>query len=223
MNYEQTYMQMYESAEKVAFSESVRKKKLQDWTESEIERIITELEQRPSQELVCWVGPHGIGPYDPIKVLDYTYGRKNELEHNQEEMKRLKRRGVRTNRWAYQIHSTSDLRMLREVLRLRRTATINPIHILLRALKDPILEGIDCICPSNYPKLAITLVNLSSDTFISEWRYGIGEIKYECHVHRNGIGEQIKRAFENGVRGGGSRKLTSVRSKEELDVLIQQS
>lgn len=96
----------------------------------------------------------------------------------------------------------------------------NNLGILRQALEDPKLEDLPCICPSHSPQLTRVLKELPPDAYVSEWRYGMGDIRYEYHVHRNGAALQLREAFSNGARGGHPR-LTAVYSREELEKLIQ--
>lgn len=95
------------------------------------------------------------------------------------------------------------------------------INVLKKALDDPRLDGLTCISPSESSVLARIVTTLPTDAYISEWRYGIGEIKYVYHVHTNGIIPQLKDLFEKGIRGG-HPKLTALYSKEELEDIIKQ-
>lgn len=97
----------------------------------------------------------------------------------------------------------------------------NNLPIANMALQDPKLEGVDCICRSNYPGLVDIVEGLPSGAYVSEWRYGMGETRYEYRVHQDGIGEQLRKAFESGVRFG-HPWLTAVYTKDELKKLIQQ-
>lgn len=92
--------------------------------------------------------------------------------------------------------------------------------VLRKALDDPKLEGLACISPSESSVLAKIVTTLPTDAYISEWRYGIGEIRYVYHVHTNGIIPELRKLFEKGI-GGGHPKLTALYSKEELINLIR--
>jgi len=95
----------------------------------------------------------------------------------------------------------------------------NYLSILRKALKDLKLDGLTCISSSESPRLSEIVKNLSPDACISEWRYGMGNIRYEYHVHQDGIAEQLREAFKNGVSGG-HPKLTAIYSREELKKII---
>lgn len=97
----------------------------------------------------------------------------------------------------------------------------NNLAVLRRALEDPKLEDLPCICPSHIPQLISVLKELPPDACVSEWRYGMGDIRYEYRVHGNGAALQLREAFSNGARGG-HPTLTAVYSREELERLIQQ-
>lgn len=93
------------------------------------------------------------------------------------------------------------------------------LAVLKKALKDPKVQGLSCISPNNKPKLLEILRELPSTSYLSEWKYGMGQIKYVYHVH-NGKGVKLKEAFDNGARGG-HPKLTGVYSKKDLQAIIQ--
>ncbi len=96
------------------------------------------------------------------------------------------------------------------------------VETLRKASEDPEIEGLDCISQENLPKLIEVLAELPDDGCISEWRYGWGEIEYKCRIHKNGVVNLLQEAFEKGVRGGGSQKLTGVYSKQRLRETIQE-
>lgn len=93
--------------------------------------------------------------------------------------------------------------------------------VLKKALDDPQLEGLACICPSESSVLARIVKTLPTTAYVSEWRYGIGEIKYVYRVHTNGIIPELKGIFEKGIKGG-HPQLTALYSREELVRIIQQ-
>jgi hypothetical protein len=95
------------------------------------------------------------------------------------------------------------------------------LGVLKSALADPALEGVECICPSNYSKLRTVISDLPPDAHISEWRYGDGQIRYRYHTHVDGAGARLREAFENGARGG-NPTLTAVYLKKDLDAIIQE-
>jgi hypothetical protein len=97
------------------------------------------------------------------------------------------------------------------------------LKTLKKALEDPKIEGLDSISSDDTSRLTEIVDELPSDGCISEWRYGVGIIKYEYHIHKNGIFNPLKEAFEKGVRGGGPRRLTAVYCKEDLQKIIQSS
>ncbi len=97
----------------------------------------------------------------------------------------------------------------------------NHISTLQRALKDPKIEGITCICDAEMNRLKKIIPSLPANAIISEWKYGIGQVHYEYHIHTNGNSVQLKEAYEQNVRGG-HPKLTALYSIEQLNALIQQ-
>ncbi len=97
------------------------------------------------------------------------------------------------------------------------------VATLRRALEDPRIEDLDSINPNNTSRLIKIVNKLPEAGCISEWRYGLGEIKYEYRIHNNGISNPLKEAFEKGVRGGGPRRLTGVYFKRDIQKIIQKS
>ena len=95
--------------------------------------------------------------------------------------------------------------------------------ILKKALEDPKIEDLDSISSDASSRLAEIVNELPNGGCISEWRYGLGQIKYEYRLHKNGISDQLKEAFKKGVRGGGPRRLTAVYCKQEIRKIIQKS
>jgi hypothetical protein len=98
----------------------------------------------------------------------------------------------------------------------------NPIDTLRKALNDPKLEDLPCICPAHNSELIRILRKLPSDAFVSEWRHGQGIVRYEYHVHMNGVGASLRDAFDKGAKGG-YPTLTAVYSREELEKISQES
>ncbi len=90
---------------------------------------------------------------------------------------------------------------------------VNYLNTLRRALEDPKLEGLSSLSNRMFGLVP-------QNCYVSEWRVGMGEIRYEYRVHRSEIGEELKRAFLEG-NSGGHPKLTGVYSKEDLRRLNQ--
>jgi len=85
-----------------------------------------------------------------------------------------------------------------------------------KALKDPQIKGLECICPSDKSALRKVLINLPDDEWVSEWRYGMGEIFYRYHRHLNGLGQKLKKAYDEGKRAG-HPFFTGIFSKQDLE------
>jgi hypothetical protein len=96
----------------------------------------------------------------------------------------------------------------------------NYLSILKAALKDPVLENIDCLFCGESSGLIGVIDSLPSDACISEWRYGLGEVKYEYHVHTYDISSKLREAFEMGFRAG-HPKLTAIYSKDKFKSIIK--
>lgn len=94
----------------------------------------------------------------------------------------------------------------------------NYIQILKKALNDPQVR-IDCISYSYDPKLIEYVRKMSSNLYISEWRYGIGEIRYEYHIHSKELAKKLIGALKKGAHGGHPR-LTAIYSKDKLEEII---
>lgn len=88
----------------------------------------------------------------------------------------------------------------------------NHLHILKRALEDPKLKGLTCICSSQYSILDKHLDRVPEGGSVSEWRYGNGSVFYEYRVHKKELSRELKQAFDEGARGG-HPKLTAVYSR----------
>lgn len=99
---------------------------------------------------------------------------------------------------------------------------VNYLNVLKKALADPKLDNLECISDGVDSKLVEILEGLPLDSYISEWKYGFGEIKYEYHIHKGEVAEQLKEAFRNGARGG-HPGLTAVYLKKELEALTLKS
>jgi hypothetical protein len=94
------------------------------------------------------------------------------------------------------------------------------LPILNKALKDSKVEGLVCISPDYKKRLSEIIKDMPSEAYLTEWRYGVGEIYYVYYMHTNGIGPKLKEAFEKDFRGG-HPKLTAVYQKKELEHIIQ--
>lgn len=59
----------------------------------------------------------------------------------------------------------------------------NYINVLRKAIKDPKIPKLDCICSSNKSRLIKLVQEVPKHAHISEWRYGLGKIRYNYHLH----------------------------------------
>ena len=93
-------------------------------------------------------------------------------------------------------------------------------HIILfkQALKDPQIEGLECICPHFVRELSKLVTNLPDNAWVSEWGYG-GQYRY--YRHSNDIGLKLKQFYDLGKRGG-NPKLTNVYSKKRLEIILHE-
>jgi hypothetical protein len=99
--------------------------------------------------------------------------------------------------------------------------TQNKVALLKKGLQDPTLEGLTCIGPSEASQLVKVFNALPQDGCVSEWKYGVGEVTYRYHIHGGDTAAGLRRAFEEGIRGG-HPTLTAVYTKKELQELISQ-
>src|SRR3989338_7618615 len=91
----------------------------------------------------------------------------------------------------------------------------NYILRLRKGLQDQKIENLTCITSSNLLRLRGLISDIPDGAYISEWRYGMGDIKYEYHIHVGNGAKELKEAYESGAIGG-HPKLTGLYSKEEL-------
>lgn len=73
-------------------------------------------------------------------------------------------------------------------------------HITLfkQALKDPQINGIECICPSFVKGLSKLVTNLPDNAWVSEWRY---RGQYLYHGHSENIGLKLKQFYDQKKKG----------------------
>lgn len=93
------------------------------------------------------------------------------------------------------------------------------IDTLQQALKDPELEGVDCLVPENRDLVAKALEEFPDATHISEWRYEMGRITYKYHVHGVELGEELKRLAAEG-KTSRHPKLVDVYEVSQLDTIL---
>ena len=93
-------------------------------------------------------------------------------------------------------------------------------HIVLfrQALKDPKIDGLECISPRFRDELSRLVKHLPEDHWVSEWRYG-GEYAY--YEHTADIGPKLKKFYEQGKKAG-NPKLTNVYSKKRLEIILHE-
>ncbi|MBI4155110.1 hypothetical protein HY498_03425 [Candidatus Woesearchaeota archaeon] len=85
-----------------------------------------------------------------------------------------------------------------------------------KALKDPQIKGLECICPSGRVALQKVLKTLPDNVWVSEWRYGMGIVSYRYYLHINGLGLKLKKAYDEGKRAG-HPFFTGIFSKQDLE------
>jgi len=95
------------------------------------------------------------------------------------------------------------------------------ISLLRQALSDPKLEDLACITSDSIRSLQSIAEQLPVGEGISEWRIGLGIIKYEYHLHKQGMAVQLKKALNKRISGGGPHKLTGVYFKKNLQEIIR--
>lgn len=61
----------------------------------------------------------------------------------------------------------------------------------------------------NILKEVIKDPKIDLDGCISEWKYGMGEVKYVYHIHTKETATKLKEAYRRGIRGG-HPKLTAI-------------
>lgn len=98
---------------------------------------------------------------------------------------------------------------------------MNARQIFKRALKDPILEGIDYINQLNLIRIVDTIKKLPEGAYISEWKHSLRKAQYEHHIHTDGIKDRLIKLYSDNVRGG-NPKLLNLYSKKELEDIIQE-
>ncbi len=94
-----------------------------------------------------------------------------------------------------------------------------PIILFKQALKDPQIEGLECICPSLVGELSRLVKELPDSAWVSEWRYGMSVITYRYYLHLNEVGSQLKKAHDEGKRAG-HPFFTGIYSKQDLEKLL---
>ena len=88
-----------------------------------------------------------------------------------------------------------------------------------RALKDKEVNNLVCISRTYKSDLVRIIEKMPNTAYLSEWRYGMGVIKYVYRIHNNKIGSKLKEAFDAGAKGG-HPTLTGIYSKNDLENLI---
>jgi hypothetical protein len=85
------------------------------------------------------------------------------------------------------------------------------LNILKKALKDPVVEF--------GPFGLATKIGADECACISEWRYGLGEVKYVYHIHKGDFAIKLQEAFNEGKKGG-NPKLTYIYLRKDLEDLV---
>jgi hypothetical protein len=93
-------------------------------------------------------------------------------------------------------------------------------HITLfrEALKDPKINGLECISPRFIAGLSKLVNLLCDDSWVSEWRYGR---RYVYHRHTKDIGPKLNQFYGEGKRAG-NPTLTNVYSKTRLEIILRE-
>ncbi len=95
------------------------------------------------------------------------------------------------------------------------------IDVLRKALEAPLCRGISCITPRKKEELSTVLDSMDDNSYLSEWRVGLGILRYEFRFHDEELGNSLKGLYGRGVRGG-HPKLTGVYSKQDLISLLDE-
>ena len=107
---------------------------------------------------------------------------------------------------------------------------MNARQIFKKALKDPALKGIDYISSSNLKKIVDSITkSLKDDYVISEWKHTLGNVRYEYHVHTDGIKYGLIKLYLKNIRGGNPKlvnfysKRRHLYSRKKLENIIQEA
>jgi len=86
-----------------------------------------------------------------------------------------------------------------------------------RARKDEHIKGVDSLFDC---EMIPVVKMLPPKSYISEWRYGMGEIRYEYYIHSNSFANKLKKVLNKGINGYPFYKLTNIYSKKDLKEIL---
>ncbi len=89
--------------------------------------------------------------------------------------------------------------------------TAKSLSVLKKALKDPVVEF--------GPFGLVAKIKPNECACISEWRHGLGEIKYIYHIHKGDFAIKLQEAYNNGYKGG-NPKLIDIYTRKDLEDIV---
>ena len=93
------------------------------------------------------------------------------------------------------------------------------MQTLKEGLKDPELNGVECLIPDRYALFVKALQQFPDAKYVSEWRYELGHISYRYHVHNEQKGGELRKLVEE-KKTSRHPKLVRVYSRSELDTIL---
>ena len=90
---------------------------------------------------------------------------------------------------------------------------------LLKALRDPQINGFPVMVPEHKNDVISALAGFPDAKYVSEWRYAWGCIVYRYHVHNAETGGELLELLKN-EKTGKHPTLTGVYAVSELDSIL---
>ncbi len=72
------------------------------------------------------------------------------------------------------------------------------IKLIERALKDPIVEGMNVLGSASIDTIIRLLESDTTEFYLGEWKSELGRIKYEYRVHPEERGIKLKKLLDEG-------------------------